>query len=236
MCTLSFVPLKNGYVLTSNRDENLSRPHKILDKSLFKGKIDLYGHVDNSIGGGTSIATDKKGRSVCLLNGAYQKHKSQSSYKRNRGQLVLNAFEYSDFKYFTEKIFLKNIEPFTMLLAAPKQLQILVWDGYKKIDVRLSMAVPYLWSSSTQYSKEEHILKEDYFLQNIRLAKNSPNEVLEIHGKNEQTPLRINHNKLRTTSITQIVHHKGKSTIAYFIKDETDKTHEVTNRTPLICY
>ena len=231
MCTVSYVPLDKGYVLTSNRDENPMRPTNLPNKIQLKSGTTICSPID-ALKGGTWIATDEEGRTACLLNGAFVKHEPKTTYRKSRGQFVLDAFDATDFKSYVQSVILEDIEPFTLLLIAPNQIQKLVWDGTQKHIVHLPSNELYLWSSSTLYSADEHVKKEAYFLEEMSRKENSLNLIVEIHGKDKVTPFILKHATLRTVSITQVVYNGKKSTLNYFLKDNTNET---SNSLPLIC-
>ena len=156
--------MDDGYVLTSNRDEDPLRQTKLPHKVELKNGKTVYGPID-ALKGGTWIATDEKGRTACLLNGAFSKHVPKPTYRMSRGQFVLNAFEAADFEIFALTVVLDDIEPFTLLLVKPEHIQVLVWDGHKKHITDLPPNRPYLWSSSTLYNADEHAKKAAYFLE-----------------------------------------------------------------------
>jgi uncharacterized protein with NRDE domain len=231
MCTVSYVPLEKGYVLTSNRDEHHKRQTKLPNKIRLKNGTTIYSPID-VLKGGTWIATDEDGRTACLLNGAFVKHESKPTYRKSRGQFVLDAFEANDFESYVASVFLENIEPFTLLLIEPSHIQILVWDGTKKHCSQLPSNAPYLWSSSTLYDAEGHARKEAYFLEEMSRKGNSINLILSIHGKDEVTPFILRHSTLQTVSITQVIYNAEQSSLEYILKDNTNET---SNSLSLIC-
>lgn len=223
MCTVSYVPLKKGYVLTSNRDEDPARQTKLPDKMKLKNSTVIYSPID-VLKGGTWIAADDEGRTACLLNGAFTKHKRNVSYRKSRGQFVLDAFEATDFNSYVQSVFLENIEPFTLLLIEPNEIQKLVWDGIKKHSSHLPTDMPHLWSSSTLYTDEEHAKKEVFFLEEMNNHGSGINEILQIHGKDEVTPFILGHSRLQTVSITQVIYNENQSSLNYILKDNTNET------------
>ena len=214
--------MDDGYVLTSNRDEDPLRQTKLPQKIRLKNGTTVYGPID-ALKGGTWIATDKKGRTACLLNGAFSKHVSKSTYRMSRGQFVLSAFEAIDFENYVSAVFLENIEPFTLLLVQPEHIQVLVWDGAEKQLSYLPPNQPYLWSSTTLYNADEHAKKEAYFLEEISKRVNSTDRILAIHGMDEVTPFVLKHATLQTVSITQVISNKAKSSLKYVFKENVNK-------------
>ena len=83
MCTVTFLPLQNNnFILTSNRDEQRIR-ETIPPKKYKENGVDLFFPKDK-IAGGTWIGTSSNKRLVCVLNGAFKKHKRKDYYKKSR--------------------------------------------------------------------------------------------------------------------------------------------------------
>jgi len=148
MCTVTYLPLgKDQFVLTSNRDESPRRQPEGIFKNEERGLI----YPKEPSQGGTWIAASDNGRLLCLLNGAFVKHKHQPPYKRSRGLLVLDFFDYKDAPSFFENYDFEGIEPFTLVIYDRGNLYQLRWDE-KKVHVKELMPTEaYIWSSATLY-------------------------------------------------------------------------------------
>src|SRR4051812_22764348 len=73
MCTVTYLPLKEGFIITSNRDERLVR--KPADApQIISGLNTRILFPRDGEAGGTWIATSENNRTVCLLNGAFVPH------------------------------------------------------------------------------------------------------------------------------------------------------------------
>ncbi|WP_264554454.1 NRDE family protein [Flavobacterium sp. N1861] len=81
MCTVTYVPLKNGSCLTSNRDEKVAREKAIPPTEYFINNKKVIFPKDPKAGG-TWFAYDEK-NIIILLNGAKEKthHKKSISKK-----------------------------------------------------------------------------------------------------------------------------------------------------------
>ena len=128
MCTVSYIPKSEGYIVTFNRDEAPDRTAEPPKKRILKNGLVLTAPKD-LLKGGTWIAIDANGRTACLLNGGFAKHIRKNEYRKSRGYLVIDAFEAANFNAFLANLFLEDMEPFTLLLFEPKLVQQLVWDG-----------------------------------------------------------------------------------------------------------
>ncbi len=221
MCTVSYIPTLDGFYLTSNRDESPNRETlNIQHVKLSNGK-EINAPIDQEKKG-TWIASDENGKVACLLNGGFEKHKRKLPYRKSRGHFILEAFEYNSFSEFIEQTDLKNIEPFTIILI-DDFLQVLVWDGEKKHRLMQDKNVPQLWSSSTLYTREEHIKKHHFFMDSLKGIKPESKSILKIHGLNNSTPFVLNLPHVKTVSITHFVMNSKKSQLTYHLKVHKDE-------------
>ena len=172
--------------------------------------------------GGTWIATDGNGRAGCLLNGAFIKHIRRPFYKSSRGNLVLSAFEASNFDNFLSEVELKDIEPFTLVLIEPKTIQKLVWDGSKKQIEKLPTQSVHLWTSATLYTSQERADKYNYLMTALKDKDLDDKDILKIHGQVSNTPFVLNRYKVKTVSIAQINYSHKNSKLAYIPINSTE--------------
>ncbi|MEX1384312.1 NRDE family protein, partial [Lutibacter sp.] len=134
MCTVTFLPLKNnGFILTSNRDETPFR-ETIPPKKYEEDGVEMVFPKDK-LAGGTWIGTSSKNRLVCVLNGAFTKHKRATSYKKSRGIIAKEILKSDNLETYINALDLINIEPFTMVLVDWNNDNLdlfeLVWDAHK---------------------------------------------------------------------------------------------------------
>ncbi|MBO0322266.1 NRDE family protein [Muricauda sp. CAU 1633] len=222
MCTVSYVPFKEGYILTSNRDENPLRVTKLPNKIALENGTTITTPTDVA-GGGSWIAFDETGRVACLLNGAFIRHIRKSHYRESRGRYVIEAFERTSFEDFAQSAYLEDIEPFTLLLIEPKRIQKLIWDGDKKYLWELSSDSVHLWSSATLYTSKDQQEKEHYFINTLNDNGIGEEQILQIHGRDHNTPFIINRHNVKTVSITQLVYNGEKSNLEYILKKERNE-------------
>lgn len=162
MCTLTIYPkTKNqGFILTFNRDETPNRSSIFIKKDEEKGLV----YPQDALHGGTWLAFQPlKNRFACLLNGAFELHKRQLPYRKSRGLVVLESFDYEEIPLFCIKYDFEGIEPFTMIVGEKDILIELRWDGQERYIKILDNKTPYIWSSCTLYNKEIRALRERWF-------------------------------------------------------------------------
>ena len=224
MCTLSYIPISDkGFIFTTNRDENPKRIATSPKKYLHDG-IELF-YPKDSKANGSWIISNCTDTTLCLLNGAYERHERRDDYRQSRGLMLLDFFHYSSLRKFIDNYQFEGIEAFTLVIIESKcgvQLTELVWDE-KKLHVReLLSNEAHFWSSTTLYTKNMKLEREQWFrdwLDNeIHLDENT---ILKFHktggAGNMEYGLFMNRRGLvRTVSITQIVGSEEGHLMKYF--------------------
>ncbi|MGO4821960.1 MULTISPECIES: NRDE family protein [unclassified Flavobacterium] len=235
MCTVSFIKSQGKVIITSNRDEQTSRPSAIAPKNYILGGKNVVYPKDPKAGG-TWYAVDERGTVLVLLNGASEKHIIRSPYRKSRGLVVLELIASLSPKEFWNTIDLHNIEPFTMVLLLHDQLFQLQWDGSNKITQELDVNEKHIWSSSTLYPKDVRAYRVKLFNSFLQQKKwIAEEDMYQFHrytdDENQENGFVINrNNELKTLSITQsviqmdnvsIIHYdlltQEKSTISFSI-------------------
>jgi len=225
MCTVSFVSSNGKTIITSNRDEKVIRPSAIEPKNYLINNKNIIFPKDPKAGG-TWFAVDESGTIAVLLNGANEKHKIESPYRKSRGLIVLDVISSLSPKDFWQEINLDNIEPFTLVLFQDQELFQLRWDGNDKECISLDTTKNHVWSSVTLYPKEIRENRAGWFhsflSRSFRTNSTvSETEMLHFHlhteNDNPENGLVINRNEeLKTLSITQSVIEKNKVTILHY--------------------
>ncbi len=208
MCTVSYVPLKEAFVLTSNRDELVSRKTTAPQKYSSASTTLIYPKDHQA--DGSWIGCNDQGKVACLLNGATKAHARKSSYKRSRGKILLDSFSYPNAASFTSAIDLKGIEPFTLIMIEQKVITELKWDGLNKHLKNKDASRAHLWSSVTLYSQKIAVKKEKWFLSWLSDYDKYPDKNigqfhLTRHGSIAAEDVNSKFNSsLKTVSITQV--------------------------------
>ncbi|MDT8346673.1 MAG: NRDE family protein [Flavobacteriaceae bacterium] len=218
MCTVTYIPMQSGFVLTSNRDEVSHRP-TAMPKIYRQNGIQLLFPKDERAGGTWFAFAPEKQRLACLLNGAFEKHQPSSNYQKSRGKVLLESFEYSDFESFCNSVNLAKVEPFTLLLldfSEVLRFEEIRWDEVRNLHrKKLQLDQEQIWSSSTLYPKAIRKVRESYFKQ--WLAKHQEQEDKNIfnfhtqkHGLSSGDDIVMQRQgALQTLSVTQLkVHHE----------------------------
>lgn len=208
MCTVTFIPFKDSFFITSNRDENPERKAKGLVSFHPPGKEVIHYPLDE-ISGGSWIALSDAGRAVCLLNGAYEPFVPTPPYRQSRGQVVIDAVLENEIQSFIDHYELTGIAPFTILIFEKNNFVQLVWDGKEKHITPLSVEEPQIWSSVTLYPEHVRAWRKSLFEKWISDKNNYDREsIIEFHQLANGDPFNDfvmnRHDMVRTLSVTNI--------------------------------
>ena len=220
MCTVTYLPIPGGFVLTHNRDEAPSRSRHGLTRT---GSLTF---PKDAKAGGAWIATAKDGRTACLLNGAFVKHRHEPPYRRSRGLVLLDFFDWPEPGDFFEKYDLAGIEPFTFLFFQTEKVVQLRWDGSSRHIAELPPDQPHFWCSATLYPPEMQVRREQVFRDWMKKGdglsdRRLPSAILNLHltgsvGDPENDYVMNRDGRVRTVSVTQVVRRKSGTRMRYF--------------------
>ena len=215
MCTLTYLPNSNGgFILTSNRDEKVDRKVTLPPEHYYHYGVKVVYPKDTQ-GGGTWLAAAENGFTLCLLNGAFDKHIPAPPYRKSRGLVLLDFFEYNQVGQFLKNYDFTGIEPFTLIIIE-KQLSVVLhqlrWDGLTVHHSLLNEHEPHIWSSATLYAAETIAERELWFKEWLTInPEPTIHDMLYFHhfgGKGDQhNDLLMNRgNRLKTLSISSFKH------------------------------
>jgi len=190
MCTVTYLPRPSGFILTHNRDEAPARSSQTIVREKTPGGQTLIFPRD-TLAGGTWIATSREGRTACLLNGAFVLHKRVLPYRRSRGLILLDFFDWDSPVAFFQSYDFEGIEPFTLLFFAQAQLSEssklsessmhrvteFRWDGQHRHLKNLPTDQAHFWCSATLYPQEMQIRREQVFREWL---SNHPSQVYQL--------------------------------------------------------
>jgi hypothetical protein len=161
---------------------------------------------------------------LCLLNGAFERHDSKPPYKVSRGLILLDFFKFNDVQRFVSEYDFSGIENFTLIIVDSKydvSLFELRWDGSQLHKTNMAANEPHIWSSCTLYTSDAIKNRIEWFTE--FLNKNSDfnkENCIEFHknagdGSLENSVMMNRDNKVKTVSITCIDHSDFSYTMDY---------------------
>lgn len=220
MCTVTIVPKgKTDFILTSNRDEAPNRISLTPNFYTVDATKVLFPMDEQS--GGTWIGISQKNRVVCVLNGAFEIHERQSSYRISRGKVAKDLMSAHNITNTINDYDFKGIEPFTVVIADWNEgLKFfeLIWDEAHMHFTELPLRSK-IWSSSTLYNKamRDERLRwfQDFKSEHHLNAKNIQKFHKNAGAGNLDYGVVINRGNVRTTSITQIEKHDNELEMHY---------------------
>ncbi len=219
MCTLTYFPYKNGYIFTHNRDEDKMREPAWHPQIYTIHGIEIIMPKDGRAGGTWMAASAQK--SICLLNGAFEKHSHRPPYRLSRGIVLLDIFSFETLADFARDYNLEGIEPFTIVCAENSgELAEFRWDGNQKYLKPLPQK-PAIWSSATLYDEEAQLQRQlifDAFVQNH--PQPDIDSILHFHqtgktGVHENDLIMERASGVMTLAISQIIY-TGQTRFEYY--------------------
>ncbi len=158
MCTLTFVPLEDEYLVGMNRDELFSRPRALPPKVFVKGAMEMVYPREPS--GGTWIAANSQGNLLALLNWNCNEASYAGEKRKTRGLVIpelIGLPESSTANSHFHRMDLDGLFPFRLvgIFRSEKVVNEWRWDGTAKQLLRLPWARKHWFSSSLSDSLAE---------------------------------------------------------------------------------
>ena len=203
MCTITYLPYKNGYIVTQNRDESPLRADAVfpVEETVGSQKI-LY--PKDPEGSGSWFVSAKNGLTLCVMNGAYHPHKKDGQYAHSRGLIPLHYLAFADAEDFAKNYAYQKLEAFTLLVCSPLGVDEFIWDETDMNHFR-HPAKALIFQSAPLYNAEQKAFRKTLF--NYFLAQNSTEEILDFHTKTQIADPALNilmdRNVVKTVSTIQ---------------------------------
>jgi uncharacterized protein with NRDE domain len=232
MCTVTYIPLKDKYFISSNRDEKYSRG-QAMPPALYRSNNRTLIYPKDADAGGSWVALHENGNAAVLLNGALEKHEPMPPYRKSRGLVFLQVIGAERPTRYFQETDLMGIEPFTLVIAEANNLYEGRWDGNEKHCRQLSSLRPHIWSSVTLYDAEMMRKREKWF---AGFLNNTPQpdqkDILEFHRFTGANDAEVNlvmerEGMYATVSITSIQVTERIGSMKY-IDLKNDSIHEKT--------
>ncbi len=154
MCTVTYVPLAAGSIITANRDESPLRNAGNLTSYQNQSGTE-YLIAKEPVHGGTNIAFGRDYRTAVLLNGAFERHQIGGWSGISRGLVVLDSLNYPDLFTFAEAYDFKGIEPFTLIHFSDR-IQEIRWNGTLIFKKSFDGKSPKIWASAQLYAHRSY--------------------------------------------------------------------------------
>src|SRR6516164_7611856 len=133
MCTVTWLREEGGYHLFCNRDEKLTRKPALPPRLGVRDGVRYLAPIDGDFGG-TWIATNEFGVSLCLLNGTAG---LRPAVVRSRGLLLLDLVSSRSLEEVVDTVEATDLTlyaPFTLAALSPgKAATVIEWDGSRSV-------------------------------------------------------------------------------------------------------
>lgn len=219
MCTVTYLPSRNGFTLTHNRDEAPARSSVSIAQEQTAGGEALIFPRDAKAGG-TWFGAAENGKTACLLNGAFVRHQHLPPYRRSRGLMMLDFFEFERPDDFFEQYDFEGIEPFTFLYFDAERVVELRWDEQQRHLKKLPAEKPHFWCSSTLYPADMQEKRARVFEEWLAApGAHDPPALIDLHLHGSVGDVANNfvmqRERVRTVSVTQVVIEKNIATMTF---------------------
>jgi len=224
MCTLTYLPYSEGFILTSNRDERIDR--KTIPPVAYSLDGNCVIFPKDTEASGSWIGLNVNRKISCLLNGAFSRHVKQEYHTKSRGLVLLESLTNPNFISFFKKSNFHQVEPFTLLhidYSSELQLTKGVWDGGQYYLAELAADRPHILASALLYSEDERLLREQWFENFLNdYPVYNPTDIFHFHTSrhtdDESSNILVSrmNGYVRTVSISQIIHTVQNTHFNYF--------------------
>jgi Transport and Golgi organisation 2 len=158
MCTLTFVPTEDGYLVGMNRDELFSRPIAFPPKIFERGAMEMVYPREPS--GGTWIACNGKGNLLALLNWNGSEASYMNQKRKTRGLVIPELIGLPDLSATDSHFQQMNLDglfPFRLVgfFRGERIISEWRWDGLARRKLAFSWARKHWFSSSLSDSLAE---------------------------------------------------------------------------------
>ncbi len=220
MCSLSYIPQGNGFILSHNRDELPQRKSSSNLERLSVAQREIVFPKDLQAGG-TWMGADNRGLSACILNGGSVSYLRQVPYRASRGSVIPHLLETGNIEDFKKKWSSEGIEPFTLIIAQGKDLWQFIHDPGQDSWTHLDPDQAHFWSSTKLYHPEIRAARAKRFnnwLESYPMT--SAESISEFHLSEQQGELKgglvlPEHFPLSTVSFCQFQSSPGKQRFQY---------------------
>lgn len=208
MCTVSWFSTPKGYELFFNRDESIKRVEALPPESLLGNACEFLSPTDEQ-GGGSWVATNQFGITVCLLNLYTNIDLIESEHFVSRGQIVRDLADVSSLNAIYEQVNSFNLTQFRTFRVFAIDVSgkniILAWDG-KELAVESDTKAP---KSSSSVDTLKVVAGRKKLFQDIGLLNSNDRAAFlsyhRSHEPNRNYSVCVHREFTKTVSMSHIV-------------------------------
>ncbi len=150
MCSVSFIPRDDGYVLAMNRDELLSRESALPPEVFLRGRLGVL--CPREWSGGTWIGINSAGMAFSLINWHSQPDRVCDAALVSRGEVVralLSARSAKSAASILKELPLKRMNPFRVIVVSLDERSLAEWrSGRDALEFSFLSWMRHHWFSS----------------------------------------------------------------------------------------
>ena len=200
MCTITYIPTKQGYLFTQNRDESPLRKKAVFPVSeTIKNTSLLY--PKDPEGSGSWFVSSKEGTTVGIMNGAYHPDKKDGDYRHSRGLVPLHFFDFENTSHFLKNYQFNGLEAFTLVIANNKGVDVIDWTESDCIHEKHEK-LPLIFQSKPLYPSP---LKEERQVLFNNFTQDSNRNILDFHiqpqSHDTETDILMDRKMVKTVSV-----------------------------------
>ena len=181
MCTITYIPLKDGYILTQNRDESPQRADAVFPvESTVNGTRVIY--PQDPEGQGSWFVSTQDGVTLCIMNGIYHANKKPGQFRHSRGLVPLHFLEHEGTFDFLDRYRFDGLEGFKLLACSLKGVDEIKWDERQVTHNRYAPA-SLIFQSDPLYNAEQKAFRSGLF--ESFLENNPPDQILDFHTQSQ---------------------------------------------------
>ncbi len=210
MCTLSWKPLENSYVLFFNRDENRSRAAARAPTLQQRNGVEYLSPTDGERGG-TWLLVNAHGISIGLLNNYAASQAVTKVDPSSRGMLPLSCSDCASVAAAISRVEampLADFPPFHLVVSGKNEATVLSWNGQNCISTTLNPSGAMLTTSAFRSKTVAKSRHETFAMLVGDMAAASPAQLSAFHrheGDAGATGIRMSRPDACTHSISQII-------------------------------
>lgn len=239
MCTLTWFTHDQGYELFFNRDESVFRKRAALPSISAQGGVSYIAPTDADEGG-TWIATNQKGYTICLLN--HYQFEQIKTYKNwiSRGKLVRDFADTDSLAQAQVRFAamdLRDYRAFRMFIIEPTGGNLLmVWDGHSQ---RVELEVTQPKSSSSVDAQHVKALRKNNFQELGLRSSSNNNDFIKFHSSHfpsaSKESVCMHRAEAQTVSLSHISVCRDKASFAYMDGPPCESKFGETVSLDLVC-
>jgi hypothetical protein len=180
MCTVSWLHQDDGFQLFCNRDEKKARPVARGPEVIVSGGVRFIAPLDHA--GGTWIAVNHYGLSLCLLNGSGLRSEKRKVPAKSRGHIIMELASATGVAEAYDRYWqtpLIDFAPFRLVLLERGRTAVVAWDGASRSIVPRDIAL--LSSSSVDDAGARRARVREFHRLRRRYSAHLPEGHLEFH-------------------------------------------------------